>query len=83
MGDEGAIVCALQLAPNQIRIGAQIARPPDRGRPPTVPEVAKVHEGRIIVERWNAQKRPKLSIGGWKLDVRDLNLRLKAFFGSR
>ncbi|MEJ2208410.1 MAG: septum site-determining protein MinC [Anaerolineae bacterium] len=53
MGDERALICALQLMPSQIRIGSLIARPPDRGRPPKVPEVASVQKGRIVVERWN------------------------------
>jgi septum site-determining protein MinC len=53
MGDETAVVCALQLAPSQIRIGSLIARPPDRGRPPKVPEMAHVQDGQIIVERWD------------------------------
>jgi len=52
MGDDGALVCALQLAPSQIRIGAHIARPPERGRPPKFPEIASVQEGQIVVERW-------------------------------
>jgi septum site-determining protein MinC len=53
MGDEGAMICALQLAPSQLRIGSLIARPPDRGRPPKTPEVASVQKGRIVVERWD------------------------------
>ena len=53
MGDENALICALQLMPSQIRIGSLIARPPERGRPPKVPEVASVQMGRIVVERWN------------------------------
>lgn len=52
MGDEDAVVCALQLAPSQIRIAAHIARPPERGRPPKVPEIASVQKDRIVVERW-------------------------------
>lgn len=53
MGDDRAVVCALQLAPSQIRIGTHIARPPERGRPPKVPEIASVQNGRIVVERWD------------------------------
>ncbi len=56
MGDSGAVVCALQLAPSQIRIGTYIARPPERGRPPKVPEIASVQNGRIVVERWDKKK---------------------------
>ncbi len=53
LGDESAVVCALQLAPSQIRIGSLIATPPDRARPPKVPEMAAVQQGTIVVERWD------------------------------
>jgi septum site-determining protein MinC len=55
-GDDGAIVCALQLAPSQIRIGAHIARSPERGRPPKAPEMASVQDGGIVVEPWNKRR---------------------------
>jgi septum site-determining protein MinC len=70
MGNDRAIICALELAPSQIRIGSHIARPPERGRPPKVPEIATVQEGRIVVESWNK--------GGWSLDLGALRLE----FGS-
>jgi septum site-determining protein MinC len=53
MGDDEAVICALQLVPSQIRIASHIARPPDRGRPPKTPEIASVQKGRIVVERWD------------------------------
>jgi septum site-determining protein MinC len=53
MGDARAVVCALQLAPSQIRISTHIARPPERSRPPKIPEIASVQDDRIVVERWN------------------------------
>jgi septum site-determining protein MinC len=56
VGDDSAIVCALQLAPSQIRIGSFIARSPERGRPPKVPEMASVQDGDIVVERWKAKR---------------------------
>jgi septum site-determining protein MinC len=56
MGDDGAIVCALQLAPSQIRIGAHIARAPERSRPPKSPEMASVQQGSIVVERWTRRQ---------------------------
>ena len=56
MGDDGALVCALQLAPSQIRIGSHIARPPDRGRPPKVAEIASIQDDGIVVERWDKRK---------------------------
>ena len=57
MGDDGAVVCALELAPSQIRIGSHIARSPERGRRPKVPEIASVEEEGIVVERWNKRTR--------------------------
>lgn len=68
MGDEQAIICALELAPSQIRIGSHIARSPDRGRPPKMPEIASVQDGRIIVERWTKS--------GWTLAVGSLRLQI-------
>jgi septum site-determining protein MinC len=53
MGDDEAIVCALELAPSQIRIGSHIARAPERARRPKVPEIASVQESGIVVERWS------------------------------
>jgi septum site-determining protein MinC len=54
-GNEEAIVCALALAPVQLRIGALASRPPeDGGTPPQMPEVASVKNGQIVVESWNA-----------------------------
>ncbi|MEW5720355.1 MAG: septum site-determining protein MinC [Chloroflexota bacterium] len=53
-GDDDAMVGALILAPTQLRIGKQIARAPDDKRARQFPEVARVREGRIIVEPWSA-----------------------------
>jgi septum site-determining protein MinC len=54
-GDEQTIVCALDLAPTQLRIGKHIARSPEgRRRRRTIPEVASVEEGRIIVKAWKS-----------------------------
>ena len=53
IGDNQAIVCALDMAPTQLRIGEHIARPPeDIKRRRNAPEKAFVQEGRIIVEVW-------------------------------
>jgi septum site-determining protein MinC len=57
MGDNGAVICALQLAPSQIRIGTFIARSPEKSRRPKVPEMASIQEEGIVVERWNKQQR--------------------------
>jgi hypothetical protein len=56
------------LAPSQIRIGAHIARPPERSRPPKAPEVASLQGDRIVVERW--------SKGAWSLEFGGLRLEL-------
>jgi septum site-determining protein MinC len=56
-GDDGAVVCALSLAPMQLRIGKHIARPPEvEERDPTVPEIALVDGQGIMVEPWNVAK---------------------------
>ena len=83
MGDEDAVVCALSLAPSQIRIGTQIARSPELGRPPTTPEVARVQEGVIVVERWDSPGQLGRRLGGWRLGLGSWGLRLKALFGQR
>jgi septum site-determining protein MinC len=52
IGDDGAVICALRLAPSQIRIATHIARAPERSRPPKVPEMASIQDGGIVVEQW-------------------------------
>ncbi|NIS82152.1 MAG: septum site-determining protein MinC [Anaerolineales bacterium] len=50
-GDESATVCALDLAPTQLRIAGQIAVSPskqDRAKP----EVAFLREGQLVAEPW-------------------------------
>lgn len=68
MGDDKAIICALELAPSQIRIGSHIARSPDRSRPPKMPETASVQDGQIIVERWTKS--------GWSLAIGSVRLQI-------
>ncbi|GAB4541840.1 MAG: septum site-determining protein MinC [Anaerolineae bacterium] len=59
-GNDEAIVCALALAPMQLRIGRYISRPPG-GEPnqdhagDITPEIASVQDGQIIVELWGAK----------------------------
>jgi septum site-determining protein MinC len=58
MGDDSAVVCALDLSPTQLRIGSHIARSPEEKRRRRVrPEMASVVEGRIVAEPWNDKKR--------------------------
>lgn len=50
-GDENAIVCAMDLAPTQLRIADHIAIPPaERGEPR--PEIAYVRDGSVVAEEW-------------------------------
>ena len=54
LGNEDAIVCALDLAPTQLRIGSHIARSPDDRRRKPRPETARVRDGQIVAEPWGA-----------------------------
>ncbi len=51
-GDESAVVCALDMTPNQLRIAGHITvSPPGKRRQPR-PETATVRDNQIIVEAW-------------------------------
>jgi septum site-determining protein MinC len=50
-GDEAAIICALDLAPTQLRIAGHIAIAPERGGQPQ-PEMARLRDGLIVAEPW-------------------------------
>jgi septum site-determining protein MinC len=52
MGNESAVVCALDLAPTQLRIAQYIARSPEGRRRKPTPEVARVRDGKIVAESW-------------------------------
>ena len=53
-GNGQAVVGALVLAPTQVRIAGQIAHiPNDRRWGPGSPEIARVRDGRIVIEAWN------------------------------
>ncbi|MBA3534698.1 MAG: septum site-determining protein MinC [Ardenticatenales bacterium] len=65
MGDARAMVCALKLSPMQLRISDKIAIAPEskgqgRLRPwqrlQQSPEVARIHQGGIVVEAWPGKK---------------------------
>ncbi len=52
LGDESAVVVALRMEPQQIRIGKKVAIPDETERvSPGYPEVAKVEDGMIVLER--------------------------------
>ncbi len=59
LGDNGAIICALGLTPTQLRIGSHYALPPSetakKASRPSGPERARLEQGRLIVEPWNAK----------------------------
>ncbi len=60
MGDDSAVVCALDLSPTQLRIGNHIARSPEEKRRHRIrPEMASVSEGRIVAEPWDGKKQRK------------------------
>ena len=57
VGDDGlgeeAVVCALQLSPTQLRIGAHLTRSPaDETDQEIVPEMASIQDGQIVAEPW-------------------------------
>jgi septum site-determining protein MinC len=52
-GDEKAVVCALELAPTQLRIAGEIAvSPKKQGK--NQPEVARLKEGQLVAEPWES-----------------------------
>jgi septum site-determining protein MinC len=51
-GDEEAIITAYRLNPTQLRIATHITRPPDGERNEVdYPEVARIREGRVVIEK--------------------------------
>jgi septum site-determining protein MinC len=55
-GNDDAVVCALDLAPTQLRIGGLIATTPGhRGKPQ--PELARVKDGQVVAETWNPKRK--------------------------
>jgi septum site-determining protein MinC len=58
MGDEHATVCALDLAPTQVRIADRISiSPRSTGRRGSLPEVARLRDGQIVAEPWDEDRR--------------------------
>jgi septum site-determining protein MinC len=52
-GDESAVVCALDMAPTQLRIAGEIAiSPKKQGK--NQPEVARLRDGQLVAEPWQA-----------------------------
>ncbi len=57
--NEAALVCALQLAPVQLRIAHLLSRPPEGFDVQPYPEVATIRQGQIVVEAWLNGRPPK------------------------
>lgn len=57
-GNESAVVCALDLAPTQLRIAGQIAVSPERRGSPQ-PEMARLKDGQLVAEKWTEEHRRK------------------------
>ncbi len=55
LGDRGAVVCALDLNPAQLRIADLIGRPPEQRRRKPQPEMAHAEGEAIIVEAWRVK----------------------------
>lgn len=54
-GNENAVVCALDLAPTQLRIADQIALTPQRRGKPQ-PELAQLKDGQVVAVPWISKK---------------------------
>lgn len=59
-GNTKAVVCALDLAPTQLRIGAQISISPERKGKPR-PEMAMLRDGQFVAESWKLNMRGRES----------------------
>lgn len=56
LGNNEAIVCALEMRPTQLRIGSYIATSPDeQGSTGLQPEVASVLDGQIVARPWSSK----------------------------
>jgi septum site-determining protein MinC len=52
-GDESAVVCALDMAPTQLRIAGYITVSPNDKRRKPKPETALIRQGQIVVTTWD------------------------------
>jgi septum site-determining protein MinC len=55
LGDEATVICALDLAPTQLRIAGHIARSPEERRRKPAPEMASVRKGKIVAVPWSGK----------------------------
>lgn len=49
-GDESSVIMAYRLNPVQLRIATTITRPPENNQVSTVPEIARLRQGQMIIE---------------------------------
>ncbi|WP_366924087.1 septum site-determining protein MinC [Metallumcola ferriviriculae] len=60
-GSIDALVTAFRLQPTQLRIADQITRAPDGGAQlPDQPEIAKIKNGRVVIERYLPGEKQKV-----------------------
>ena len=57
--NDNVCICALQLAPVQLRIAHLLSRPPEGTDVQAMPEVATIRNGRIVVETWVNGRPPR------------------------
>ena len=57
--NDAACICALQLAPVQVRIAHLLSRPPEGSDIQSLPEVATIRNERIVVEMWVNGRPPR------------------------
>jgi septum site-determining protein MinC len=55
LDDEDAVICALELAPTQLRIASHIARSPEERPATPVPEKASIRDGQIVAVPWSGE----------------------------
>jgi len=55
LGDETAVICALDLNPTQLRIADQIAVPPEDNSRRPAPERALIRSGQIVAVPWQSR----------------------------
>jgi septum site-determining protein MinC len=53
-GDEGCVVCALDLSPMQLRIATRVATTPKRKGKPQ-PEIASIKDDTVVAETWQCK----------------------------
>ncbi|HZD09754.1 MAG TPA: septum site-determining protein MinC [Candidatus Binatia bacterium] len=56
LGDASTVICALELAPTQLRIAGHIAIAPEGQQQATFPEMASVRDGNIVAEPWRVRE---------------------------